>query len=707
MSIDVKVAGTDQVVTFPDGTSPEVIQAALAKFISDPAEQENTAARTQLLDDINSSLSTGEKFLVGAGRGLTTVARGLGLAEPEDPATAQAFGMLEDESTVAQVGNVVGEAAPFLIGAPVSGAGLVTSAGGRALLPAARTIGQKIAGGTALGAAEGNIITRGKDDASLPGTVTGGAIGGGFEAVAPVIGRLGRKLLASLGRQPKGPLLTAAGAPTPELAQALEETGTTFADLTEEAFATVNRTGVDAPQAARSARFASQDIPATAGDVSQDFGQQATEQRLISQAGAVAGEPLRQLKLQQSEAFENQVTGLIDSLGVPAETGVTLKGALTGRKKVLQAEKNALYKQVAETAPEIAAIPLLTDSIAEAMPDPRTLRRLSRRQGSQIEAVQDLLVEFGINKNTDDVARFVDAGGEIEPLSVGNFEDLRQELNALDRADQTGASAVAIGPIRTALDEEALLIDTHIQASGKADDSVVDLLKSARGTVATIKTEFSPQAITGRLIGTKADGRTPVIEASKAAQELLRPTASIENLERTVASLRQSGDAGKQAIGNLQASAILQALEASLKAPSRKTSGIQTVGGNQFAKALDALGDDKLRVLFGGQDAVLDRLKNLKQTALDITPTSGAVPKGSAAVILDLVSRTGSMPIMAAVRDLAKFVISAGADERAVRTAMNSNPAFKRAVSILEADAPSILSALAIPGLAQLQEGDE
>jgi len=148
----------------------------------------------------------------------------------------------------------------------------------------------------------------------------------------------------------------------------------------------------------------------------------------------------------------------------------------------------------------------------------------------------------------------------------------------------------------------------------------------------------------------------------------------------------------------------LNALEESLKAPSRKTAGIETVGGNEFAKSLSKLGDEKLAMIFKGQEKALARLQGFKQIALDSQPTAGAVPRGSAPVILDILNRASSLPGLAAFRDLIRFVKDAGADDRAVRRAANSRPEFKRVVSTLESEFPSILSAFGVATATSNQE---
>ena len=697
----VRRAGGDLLDTMAlKNGEPLTENSPIRKRVQNPTVDTNKA-----IDDLNNSLSGLQKFLIGAGRGLTNVARGLGLAEQEDPVTKRAFSRMADDSIIPTVGQVVGESAPFVAAAPLAGAGLTTTTAGKTLIPAINSTAGRILGTGALGATEGAVITRGgggDTTDTLAGGAIGGIVAGGIEAISPVLGRMGRALFQRLGKTPKGPLLTPDGTPTAEFQAALDQTGTRFEDLTQEAFALVNREGVNPEQAARAARFQSQGIPATAGDITQQFAQQAKEQRLLSQAGAEAGEPLRQLKLQQSQAFTGKVDDLVNSLGVPDDLGDSVKSALTSRKEILQAEKNALYKQVADTAPEIANMPLFTGSIESALPGQREMRRLSQIQGNQIPAVKDLLVEFGIDKSPESLEKFLKSGGEVTPLNIGNFEDFRQGLLRAARGDNTGATSVVTGPLQRALDEEAELIDTALKSrGGDLAPTVLDTLKQARERVRTIKTEFSPQAITGRLINTKPDGVTPVIEASKVARELLkadsRGVASIENLQRTMQSLRKAGKPGQKAIKDLQAAVVMNALEDSLKAVSNKTSGTQAFSSVQFVKSLENLGDKKLKEVFQGNDKALARLMNLKQTARDITPTAGATPKGSAPVILDALARMGSLPALAAFRDAAKFILLAGADDRAVRKAMNSKPAFKRVLNSMETDFPALAAAIGVP----------
>lgn len=696
----------------PEGTTPEQANAQIQDMLAassfgrqpDAPEPVPAFSQDEYLRSLNESMSTPAKLAVGFQKGLRTIGRGVGLMDDEDPTVQRGLGMLSQDTTAGMLGDVAGLAAgalPAIL--PVSGAGMATS-GGRVLIPAAEKLLTRIGLGAATGAAEGAVIARGEGrDANqqILAGAGGATLGGAVEVLIPVLGRLGRGVFNALGRKPKGPLITAAGAPTQELLVALKETGTTFDALTDDAvdFIASQRAGSAPDEVARLARFKSQGIRATKGDISQKFTDQAAESRLMSMATNDAAEPLRQYKLSQSQDFQGAVDTLVDSLGVPSEAGTSIKAALTGRKDLLRSQKNALYKQAADASPELNNVPIFGDTILSALPDKRTMRRIGRMEGSQIKALQDLLVEFGIDNTDDAVKAFTAAGDEITPLTLGNLEDFRAGLNMIKRADKTGAASVAVGPVLDALDGEA---DELAKALGDKGfvmgEDLLETLKQARSTTRNLKTEFSPNALAGRLTGMKPDGVTPMVEASNVAREL--STKPIEQMRLTLSSLHKSGDAGRKAIGDMQASVVLEALEAGLKAPSRKTAGIETVGGNQFAKHLDKFGDDRLALLFKGNDKALTALMSLKQTGLDMMPADRAVPKGSAPVIMDLMKRLGRAPMIAAVVEMAQFVLKAGGDERAVARAMKAKPEWALAASEIERMAPSVFTAMGLAGVA-------
>jgi len=697
-------------------------------------EQALTDGRKELLQSLNDDMGLWETFKVGAGRGLATVGRAVGMVEPEDPATTEAFGSIgtpggmniplpggtnlnvpiDPKSMAAGGGEIVGESAPF---APF---GVMASGLKMGIARSLANIG--------IGAAEGGAIIKGKGGdlaETTLGAGVGGVAAGIIDVVFPHIGRAISAAFKRLGKKPVGPLLTPDGVPTPELEAALGETGTSFdgivADAAQQAqrdlergvetaadrgFVQSNVPGVNPGEAARAARFESQGIPATKGDITQNFDAQSAEQRLAVTTRGKPSDAMRQMRLEQSEAFKARAGEMVDSLGMPAEAGERMKTALTSRKATLRAEKNALYKAAADADPTLMNMPLIPDDIVMAIPDRKKLRRLARLAPQQMKALDDLLVEFGLDDTPELVEAFT---GEIAPLSLGNFEDFRAALNQIDRSDISGTAGVAIRPIREALDAEAGMLDRVAKAVGMTDTGVVDTLKKARKRVRTLKTEFSDQAITGRLINVKRDGVTPVIEASKAANEVLKPTAKIEHLQRTLSSLHKSGKKGMQAIKDMQASVVLGALDASLKAPSRKTAGIETVGGYQFAKYLDDIGDEKLKLLFRGNDEGLAQLMNLKQTALDFSASANATPKGSASVNMDIAAGLGKLFSGFSGIPGLNIIVNAfakGGDTKAVRAALDASPEVVKSLSRLETQFPALAASLGAATAVSATEDD-
>ena len=630
----------------------------------------------------------------GVVKGLGDVARGVGILDQLSPEEKAKFDALTAKYPDATVGEIIGQVAPFLI--PGTMAARIASLPVRALASAG------------IGASEGAIVTKGQGgtNAEAAGMAAVGAgLGAGSEMLAPVINRGVSAVGRALGLGSK-PLIDNMGRPTAAFQDALARAGVSFEDISKTGLTEVRNmpNNINKDQAARFLRFKSEGITPTTGQVTQDFAQQSREARLGSMATGPEGEPLRQRLLDQSQQFESRVNDIVNRLGVSDDAGTTIKEALSGRKKLVRKEKNDLYAKMAEVAPEVASAPILTDSIIEAIPKGATQRRIKRLAASQGAALDDLIVEFGLNQSPDAIEAFAKSGGEITPLTLGNFEDFRQALNIIERSDQTGAIKVLTSPIKDALDQEASLIDDAVKNSGLSDTGVLETLTSARQRVRELKTDFSPQSITGRLVDVKRDGVTPVVEASQVTRKLLSPTAPIEDLRNTLNVLAKSGEKGAQAIKDLQAGVVMQALDAALKAPSRKTSGVQTISGNQFAKALDALGEDKLDLIFKGNQTLRLRLNSLRQIGLDMEPASAATPKGSAPVILDALKRFGRVPGVAPVVDVFNFVISAGADDRAVAKALRGKPELQKTARQIVDSYPSLASTIGLGAIINMDK---
>lgn len=649
----------------------------------------------------NRGRSPMDAFFIAMGRGTTNLARGVGLVPQEDARVTSSYEQLENAYPIATgAGEISGEVAPFL--GPGMAIGGIASTGGR------------VAASTLLGALEGALITRGKGGDTDETIKVGGASGaaaGVLEAAFPHISRLGGALWRRVrGTQPRGPLFDQQGAPTPEFQEVLDESGITLDALADDALSFVENQpqGANPAQVERRARFDSQGIPSTRGNITQDFRDVASEERLAQLVTEDAAIPLRELRAQQSTQFAQGIESMVDALGVPADVGETVKLALTGRLENLRSQKNELYSQIGRHSPEVLEMPLFVDGIAEAIPDPRQLRRASKLDGNSIQALEDLLVEYGINQSPEAIEAFTKSGGEVMPLSVGNFEEFRQDLNQLRGGGQTpgGArTAQFASDIIKALDSEIDTIDKALTDASMVSGSVSQPLIDARNIVRTMKTEFSDQDLVGKLIATKRDGVTPVIESSKVWDSVMGRSVPVERTQRLVKSLTQSGEEGRAALQNLQAATIMRVLDDTLRAPSRKEGAQQVMSFSQFVNGLNKIGDEKLEAIFSTNPQALTQLRAYRQTARDLTPDGRAIPKGSAPVIMDLMNRFGRTPGIAPIVDLVNLVIKAGSDERAIRRALNNSPKAQQTASMLQLEFPAIASSLGI-GVALNSEDD-
>lgn len=693
---DLQASGVVQQQQMPDLSAEE-----LARLPDNPAEFAQTlrqpnAPWVQRQYDRKEAMERGglETFAGSVGKGVANVARGLGLMDEAGQREKQRFAASEEAYPITTTaGEVIGEAAPF---APL---GVATGA-----IPA---FGTRVAASTALGAAEGGIAALGRTgDAQRAGEAAsiGGLLGGSLEAALPSLGRLGSAIVRRVtGKAPAGALFDAAGQPTAEMSDALQRAGVSLQDLQQSALDDLMKlpAGSSPEQAARIAQFAQEGIPYTKGDITQSLPQQALEARLAESASDTLAQPVRSMRLEQSEKFRGALDEMVGRLGVPERTGESIKDALSGRKSLMSAEKRELYKTATEQAREIGGVPVVPDNIRAAVPT-ADMEDLAITAPGAIGSLDKLLVKYGL-KDTPDGADVA-----ITPLAIDNAERFRKSLNAIERGDTTGAAKVATMPIKEALDAE---LDLMVDAAGSSiPSSLLESLQKARGVTRDIKTEFSPQAMAGRLIDVKRDGVTPVIEASTASRRLLGPAGTTEDLKRTMQSLAKSGEKGKQAIGDLQASAIMDILEAGFGATSRKIDGVPVLGPAAFQKGIKKIGNDKLNILFSNNKEALSRIKNLGKIAGNIQAQAGAIPKGSASVILDSLNKMGIMGISSKIPgaglllDVVDTAAKNAGTKQAVKQALDANPDRLKMAIQIDRNYPALAQALGIAGLAQTTE---
>ena len=444
-------------------------------------------------------------------------------------------------------------------------------------------------------------------------------------------------------------------------------------------------------------------IRATAGEAAQDLASQKAEQFLLEQASE-GGEQLRGYKLAQSREIKDYLEGVapeqIDNVGD------SIKQALQLRENSSKYKRKLAYEKLAELTKD-SDVRLNTDVIKESLPTPREMRTFERSMPSQYSAVDGLLSEFGFDLTDDGIKKAAKGGYDIEPLSVANIEEFRKGLNAIENADQTGYTKTITGPLKNALDSEFDLASKALQEGGSPD--VARAAKEARQSHAALKTEFDEKGLTKQLIDTKSyQSRLPKVEESQVYSKLAANSTPIESFDRVVKSLDRAGSKGTRAKNQIKSQMVMDLLDSGFSAKSRKINGEQVFGANAFATRFDTL-EPKLKSILSKEE--YSKLSKLRKDAADLTPPSGALPKGSAGFFIEALDKAGLMGLMSSIpyagpasAEFLRKIGKTSKDAKAFERAIKSNPEFKDAVNLLSTDYPSLAVALGIP---KLREEDE
>lgn len=677
---------------------PDLPENVLGRLPENPAEFAATLSRpdaewVQRQYDRKAASEMGglETFLASAGKGAINLVRGLGLMDMAGEREQRRWEAAEDIRPITTTaGEITGEAIPFL--APGGAIGKIASTP------------RRIAAAGALGGAEAGISSRGRTGSETEALESGGLgvlLGAGLEATIPYVGRaVGATYRKLTGKAPPSRVLDEAGRPTPEVQKVLDEAGISYDELAESTLKQIQ----DLPpstlpeQAARQAQFSEAGVPYTKGDITQGLEQQATEARLMESASDPLADPFRQRRLEQSQAIGRELES-IRGTGSPELAGESTKEALSGRLSKMKKQRRDLYASAKEQAQSAGGVPVQVDNIASALPVD-DLADLAITAPKQVKALDSIMVKYGLKEAGEDFT------GEVTPLSVDNVERFRKSLKAIERSDDTKAITVATAPLTRALDDE---LDLMTDAGVGIPPSLAKTLKDARSAVRAEKTEFDPKSMVGRLVGTKKNSTEQVIEASKIVPKLFAKSTPREDLLKTMQSLSRAGDEGKKAIGDLQASAVMQIMDESFGAGTRKIDGIPTFGAGSYKRAIDRIGQDKLNILFNDNPAALKKLKNIGEISKLIQPAGAALPKGSASVNLEIANRLFGMSLGAKIPgagiilDMMTTAKGAADKQRSVAEALAAKPEQLKIAQEIDRSYPALAQAFGIAGLSQAQ----
>jgi hypothetical protein len=581
----------------PTGASPRMRRASqLAN--KQEAERKDylstlPSAQRALLEDISGP----EAFLIGMGRGFTTVGRGLGLAEPETEQERQAIQALEEVQPTATVGGeIIGEAAPFIpLGMGANGL--------------ARTVGQRALATGATGALEGGTIAagRGGDSAEVvQGALAGAAIGSGAELAFPVISRAGRSVYRRLtGKTDEAAsvadnLITPEGL-NPDAAKQLEKEGIEIDDFLRE---TIDESDMSNDQ--RRAVFESLGLDPTQAQITRDkdlFRDQI-------EAARRSGEVTKAIE-RQEEILNSVAQGQLSEIGgTGARANASASNAIIDKAVELDDEIGNLYQMARESTSDAKNV-RFTET-AKALRQNAPSNELS---GGIVQAIRGNMEQAGV----------LDGFKPSGRVSVDQAEELRKTVNRLSRSASPEGKYIA-GQIKDALDKDAL------QASGE------DFYKQARKAKFDFEKGLSTE--TKSKFGKRSTSLVRDILEEKIPEDKIADKVITRGSKYDAKSLKelknylQTGTEGQiaqgsQAWNDIRANAFDRILSDAFRG-SVDAQGNKYLSRAGLEKGFKQIGPDKMSVLFSPKE--MSFLRKLAQVSAlkEAPPMVGVSPSGPA-----------------------------------------------------------------------------
>lgn len=574
------------------------------------AQQQSAPVENQAIKDLAQDQSVLDSLLIGAGRGLTTIGRAVGLAEPEDPIVTQAFNALEKENPISTtIGEVAGEAAPFLL------------PGG--LVAKAATIPGRMALGGALGATEAGLITKGKGgdgEEIFKNAGLGGAIAGSLELALPIIGRVGGKIFRRItGKTPSSPILNSSGEPSQEFMEALDKAGLTLDDISSGSEQLLDTLNIDdAAAQARKQFLEGQGITPTRAQITGDPNAFQAQSELVGQSGRVTNALKQQEKILEGR-FENAVTATGGSTNPSSSPAFDF---IADKAIDLDSQINAAYKTAREVAQADKVIKV--DNLIKEL---RSVAGSDAVTGGLASGTRDILKEKGllgkkglkltgrINAETAEEIRISMNGmyDSLSPLGKRKLENLKYGLDD-DVANAVGGDVFAEARKAKAKFEK----DINRAKVNKFDKRRKNLVREI------LENKVSPDRFL----------QETVLNKSVRAIDL-------EQLKRYLDA--DASDLGAEAWNQVRADAMTHIKNTAIK----EVSGEPALSRAGIERGLESIGDKKLAVLFTPQE--LKFLDDMLKVSKLREPVRGTQASPSGAAIRNLTTAVNKSSLLQGV----------------------------------------------------------
>lgn len=622
------------------GASPRMRRASKLAQEQETERQQFLSTLPEGQRTLLESISGPEAFLIGMGRGFTTVGRGLGLAEPETEQQRQAIEALEEVQPTATVGGeIIGEAAPFVP--------LGMGAGGLA-----RTAGQRALATGATGALEGGTIAAGKGGDSaevVQGALAGAAIGSGAELAFPVLSRAGRSVYRKLtgktdeAAQAVDNLITPQGI-DPDAAKALEKEGIEVDDFLRE---TIDESDMSNDQ--RRAVFESLGLDPTAAQVTRDKNLFRDQLEASRRSGEVTK------AIERQEEILNQVSRgqLAEIDGVGARANQAASDAIIDKAVQLDDEINKLYTAAREATP--GQMNVRFSNTAKVLRESAPSDDVS---GGVVKALKGSMEQRGILTGYKPTGR----------TSIDQAEEVRKTANRLYRS-ATPEGKYIIGRVKDAIDQDAL------EAAGE------DFYKQARKAKSDFEKGLSTE--TKSKFGKRKTSLVRDILEEKIPEDKIADRIVTRGSQYDAKSLKelknylQTGTEGQivqgtQAWNDIRANAFERILSDAFR-------GATDAQGNKYLsragleKAFKQIGPQKMSVLFTPKE--MSFLRRLAQVSAlkEAPPMTGVSPSGPAiqelqnAVVKKISDIPGLKIIGSEVEDAIQNTVNKATDRKVLR----------------------------------------
>ena len=628
-------------------------QAAEAPIQPQPAQPLTQQAA---LEQLAGEVGPFEAAAIGAGRGLTTLGRAVGLAEPEAPITRQAFQELEEQRPIATtVGEIAGESAPFL----VPGLGVAGLAGR----------GAQFAGAVGLGAAEAELIAKGKGadiGQQLLSAGVGGTVAGALDLALPVIGRIGGKIVRRiLNKAPDDAVIDAAGNPSQEFLDALSETGQTFDDVIQEAQEELSKKAVSPREAARKAFLKSQGVDPTKAQITRN----AADFQAQQEAAKTSSRVRDALERQESILTTRFNNAILETGGRSTSPTSSVVDSLTEKASKLDQEIGDLYSAARQAAPDAKNISFdkLTKKLKELLP-------ADRRAGGNISAILGDMQSKGILNQKNKV---------IGRVGVEFAEDLRKLTNELyDNANPFGN--MLLRQVKNDLDDDVF------RAAGK------DFFKKGRQAKVAFEKELSRAKISKfdlRKDNLVRDVLENKIDPDQMVDKVVFGKRWRADDLKQLKDYISTDDAGKKAFDDMRAEVMQKIKDKAFIGPV-DDAGFQALSRDKLEKAVNSIGKKKLSILLSKSEQKF--LRDMMGVASLREPVRGtALGRGpSAQAIGKLEQRLKNLPILGSLVDF----INLDAQGRAVLKAKPTPIAARGTIS------PAARQAAIAPAVAITQQ---